>query len=46
MNWLSGLVLDDLKSQSGFLMIEVIIASMIISIMVLLLNQTVLTLMK
>jgi prepilin-type N-terminal cleavage/methylation domain-containing protein len=46
MNWSFGLDLDDLKSQNGFLMIEVIIASMIISVMVLLLYQTILTLLK
>ena len=46
MNWSFGLDLDVLKLQKGFLMIEVFIASMIISIMVLLLYQTVLILTK
>lgn len=46
MNWSFGSDLDVLESQRGFLMIEVIMASMIISIMVLLLYQTVLILMK
>lgn len=45
MSWLFGLDSDVLKLKKGFLMIEVIIAIMIISIIVLLLYQTVLTLM-
>jgi|GEM_PF-4883205 Tfp pilus assembly protein PilV len=39
MNWSYGLDLDVLKSTRGFLMIEVIISAMVISVMVFLLYQ-------
>lgn len=40
MNWLSGLDLGVLKSVSGFLMIEIIISALVISIMVMLLYHS------
>jgi hypothetical protein len=46
MNWYYGLDLDVLGSKKGFLMIEVILSGMLISIMTLLLYQLVLILMK
>jgi Tfp pilus assembly protein PilV len=46
MNWLFGLDLDVLRSQKGFLMIEVLISGIIVSIMVMLLYQTILLLSR
>ena len=46
MKWSFGLDLDVLKYQKGFLMIEVIISSMVVSIMVMLLYHTILILSK
>jgi hypothetical protein len=46
MNWLFGLDLDVLRSKKGFLMIEVILSGILISIMTLLLYQMILILEK